>query len=296
MALFDNLPPEEIVYVSSKKIATELRHSEPEIKRPIKFEKIKGIKKAAKELQDYVERDPELVVGGSTATWTQVKKFRVPKDLDLSAEHLDREVNNIVAILRKKYGENKVVVVPKFRARMGNKDVDVVQIGIGTKESYVDAVDIKHEVDEGFITIHTHPAIKIGNIRVEPLGYLLERKAVSIKQNYVDEIKQGRIPKPRMRKDIDDFRNIAKSFPDFHKKNLKIYMTKFESNLLKDIPEEPKTKAVKVQPEAEFGMFSGFGRSNDPFGAGGFFAPKSTEIGIKKKKVSPIEAQGFKLW
>ena len=296
MALFDNYKPEDVVYITSKKISQELRNAEPEIKRPIKFTKIKGVKKAATELQNYVEHDPELVVGGSTATWMQVKKFRVPKDLDLSAEHLEREVNNIAMILRQKYGTNNVVITPKVRVNMGGKEVDVVQIGIGTPQSYVDAVDVKHEVDEGFITVHRHPSIRIGNFNVEPLGYLIHRKAVSIKQNYVDEIKKGKLPKPRMRKDIDDFMVTSKSVPDFQRKNLQVYMDAFEKNLLKDIPSEPATKAVKVpQPQINLFGLGGLGSNGDPFGISGFIEPKSTSTATKKK-VNPLNVSGFQLW
>jgi len=137
MSIYDNLPPEEVVYVTSQKIARELKHSEPEIKKPLDLKKISGIKKAAPELQKYIEDidsnetpDDDIIIGGSSATFTQVKKFRVPKDLDISTPFLDKEVRNISAILRKNYGVSNVVVSPKFRTEMDGHDVDVVQIKI----------------------------------------------------------------------------------------------------------------------------------------------------------------------
>ena len=246
MGLFDNLPPEEVVYVSSKKIAQALRHSQPEIKKPLDFKRISGIKKAAPELQRYIEqedaKDPyEVIIGGSSAAFTQIKKFRVPKDLDISAKHLAREVHNIALILRSKYGVQNVVVSPKFRTEMSGKDVDVVQIKIkNSKGQLVDAADIKHEVDDGFISVYKHPSIKIGKIYVEPIGYLIHRKASSIEKSYVRKIKEGKVPRARAKKDINDFRIMVKSVPDFKRKNLNIYMNEFEKSLTHfgNIPEK----------------------------------------------------------
>jgi hypothetical protein len=298
MALFDNLPPEDVVLVTSQKIAKELRHSEPQQRKPLDFKKISGIRKAAPELQKYIEEedkyDDEVIVGGSTAAFTQIKKFRVPKDLDLSAKHLDREVQNIALILKKNYGASNVIIKPKFRVNMGGKELDVVQIAIKSKNGEpVDAVDIKHEVDTGFgfgtISVHKHPAIRIGNIYFEPMGYLIERKATSIKEKYVDKIKAGKLPRARVRKDINDFRVMAQSVPDFKRKNLKIYMNEFEKNLtaFDDIPEKD---APEEKIEAGFSLFGGFGNGTDPFGAGGFFGTRKTA------KKSPLEAKGFRLW
>ncbi len=304
MTLFDNQSPEDIVYLSSNKIARELRHSEPQIKKPLDFSKISGIKKAAPELQKYIEDidsnetpDDDIIVGGSSAAFTQVKRIRVPKDLDISTPYLNKEVRNIAAILRQKYGANKVVITPKFTANIGGKKIEVVQIGIGTKDKYVEAVDIKHEINDGFMSVSKHPSVKIGRIFVEPIGYLIERKAAAIKQYYSDEIKRGNLPKPRMKKDIDDFKAQASSVPDFHTKNLQLYMTAFEQNLLhyKEIPKAKPKNRFKDQPQSQPNNL--FGGVNDPFGAGGFFMRKeSVEVPPKKKKLNPLQITGFKLW
>lgn len=309
MTLFDNLPPEEIVYVTSKKISQELRNSEPEQKKPLDFKKISGIKRAAPELQKYIEEidnnatpDDDIIVGGSSATFTQVKKFRVPKDLDISTPYLDKEVRNISTILKSKYGAQNVVITPKIRVVMGGKDVDVVQIKIkNDKGQLVDAADIKHEVDTGYgfgtISVNKHPKIKIGNIYVEPLGYLLERKATAIKEKYSDKIKKGELPRARTRKDINDFRIIAKSFPDFNRKNLSLYMTAFEKNLTRfdDIPEVDAPKETTSMDI--FGGAPVIGGMGDPFGTGGFFSSRKESVKIPpKKKNSPLQISGFKLW
>lgn len=301
MALFDNLQPEEIVYISSKKIAQELRHSEPEVKKPLDFTKISGIKKAAPELQKYIEdidsnatSKDDIIIGGSSASFTQIKKFRVPKDLDITTPYLNKEVRNISLILRSKYGAQNVIVSPKFRANMGGKDIDVVQIKIkNEKGQLVDAADIKHEVDDGFMTVNVHPKIRIGKMYYEPLGYLIERKASAIKQSYLDKIKQGTLPRARAKKDIDDFRKMSKSVPDFQKKNLSLYMTAFEKNITRfdDIP------AVDAPKQAipSGGIIGG----SDPFGASGFsmFGGGSSSSTTKKPaRKNPLEAQGFKLW
>lgn len=305
MSLFDNQTPEDIVYITSKKISQELRNSEPEQKKPLDFKKISGIKRAAPELQKYIEdidnnADPsdDIIVGGSSATFTQIKKFRVPKDLDISTPYLEKEVRNIATILKAKYGANNVVITPKIRVLMGGKDVDVVQIKIkNDKGQLIDAADIKHEVNDGVLSVNVHPKIKIGNIYVEPLGYLLERKAIAIKEKYRDKINKGAIPKARARKDINDFRTIAKSFPDFHRKNLSLYMTAFEKNLTRfdDIPEVDAPKEA-----TSMNMFGGdlvIGGMSDPFGTSGFFMKKeSVKVPPKKKKLNPLQISGFKLW
>lgn len=304
MSIYDNQSPEDIVYITSKKITQELENSEPSIKRPLDLKKISGIKKAAPELQKYIEDidnnetpDDDIIIGGSSATSTQVKKFRVPKDLDISTPYLEKEVRNISAILKSKYGANNVVITPKIRVLMAGKDVDVVQIKIkDSRGNLVDAADIKHEVDDGFISVHKHPKIKIGRIYVEPLGYLLKRKAIAIKEKYVDKIKQGAIPKARARKDIKDFKAIAKSYPDFTTKNLKVYMTEFERNLtnFKNIPAKDAPKEIS---QDIFGGSPIIGGMNDPFRTSGFFIKKeSVKVPPKKKKLNPLQIQEFKLW
>lgn len=295
MSLFSNYPPEDVVYITSKKIAQELRHSQPQQKVPLNFKKISGIKKAAPELQKYIEDidnnntdSDDIVVGGSSAAFTQVKKYRVPKDLDISTPYLDKEVRNISTILKQKYGSQNVVITPKITVDMGGRDVDVVIIKIKSKKGIlVDAVDIKHERDTGLISVFKHPKLKIGSIFVEPLGYLIHRKATAIKQKYVDKIKEGSLPKARARKDIKDFQFMAKSVPDFKRKNLQIYMTEFEKNLVKfdDIPEVDEPKET-----LSIDIFSGvpvLGGNIDPFGTGDFFKPN------RKKLETP---QKFKLW
>jgi hypothetical protein len=295
-----NQTPEDIVYITSKKISQELRNSEPEIKKPLNLSRISGIKKAASELQKYIEEidnnaspDDDIVVGGSSATFTQMKKFRVPKDLDISTPYLNKEVRNIAIILRNKYGANNVVITPKIRVMMGGKDVDVVQIKIkGNNGKLIDAADIKHEVDDGFMSVNVHPKIKIGNMYVEPLGYLIERKAIAIKEKYRDKIKQGVVPKARARKDIDDFRVMTKSVPDFHKKNLQLYMTEFENNLV-SFNKIPKIDAPKTM-NGSVPVIGGF---SDPFGTSGFFLrTESVQMPPRKKKSNPLQIQGFKLW
>lgn len=308
MALFDNLSPEEIVYVTSKKITQELEHSEPAIKKPIDFKKISGIKKAAPELQKYIEDidnnatpDDDIIIGGSSATFTQVKKFRVPKDLDISTPYLEKEVRNISAILKNKYGAQNVVVTPKLRVMMGGKDIDVIQIKIkNAKGQLVDAADIKHEVDTGYgfgtISVNKHPKIKIGRIFVEPLGYLLKRKSIAIKEKYIDKIKKGEVPRARAKKDIKDFKSIAESYPDFNRKNLKVYMSEFEKNLthFNKIPEQDAP--AQITSAGIFGETPIIGGMGDPFGASGFFAKKDVVKTSPKKKINPLQISGFKLW
>src|SRR4030067_2674168 len=243
MSIYDNLPPEEVVYVTSQKIARELRNSEPEQKKPLDFKKISGIKKAAPELQKYIEDinsnetpHDDIIIGGSSATFTQVKKFRVPKNLDISTPFLNKEVRNIAVILRQKNGASNVVVSPKFRTEMDGKDVDVVQIKIKDSQgNLVDAADIKYEVDTGMgfgtISVSKHPKLRIGRLYVEPIGYLIHRKASAIEKSYVRKIKEGKPIRARARKDINDFKVMTKSVPDFNRKNLNVEINAFEKSL-----------------------------------------------------------------
>jgi hypothetical protein len=295
MVLFNNQTPEEIVYITSRKISRELKDSEPEQKNPLDFKKISGIKKAAPELQKYIEdidnndtEDDDIIVGGSSAAFTQMKKFRVPKDLDITVPYLERVVQKIVSILKQKYGANNVVVTPRFRINLGGKEIDVVQIGIGNKKKYVEAVDIKCEVNNGFISVHKHPSIKVGKLFVEPMNYLIRRKAATIKQHYVDEIKKGLQPKPRTKKDIDDFIVMSESMPDFYKKNLQTDMKNFKENLsqYKNIPNSKPINRFTDKAQI----------ITDPFGTSNFFKMKSEEIPLQKRKVNSSQIQRFKLW
>ena len=297
MSLFSNYSPEDVVYITSKKIAQELRNSQPQQKVPLNFKKISGIKKAAPELQKYItdidnNETPtdDIIVGGSSAAFTQIKKYRVPKDLDISTPYLDKEVRNIAQILRTKYGSRNVVITPKITVDMGGRDIDVVIIKIKSKKGLlIDAVDIKHEKDSGFISVLQHPKLKIGRIFVEPLGYLIHRKATAIKQKYVDKIKAGSVPKARARKDIKDFQVMAKSVPDFKRKNLHLYMTEFEKSLVSfdDIPDKDEP-----QSQTSTDLFGGvpvIGGISDPFGTGSFFK-------LNKKRTGTEISQEFKLW
>jgi len=299
MSVYDNLPPEEVVYVTSQKIARELKHSEPEQKIPLDLKKISGIKKAAPELQKYIEdidsnntETDDIVIGGSSATFTQVKKFRVPKDLDISTPYLDKEVKNITAILRQKYGVSNVVVSPKFRTEMDGRDVDVVQIKIkDSRGNLVDAADIKHEVDTGMgfgiIYVNKHPKLRIGRLYVEPIGYLIHRKASAIEKSYVRKIKEGKPIRSRARKDIEDFKKMAKSIPDFSRKNLHIEMNAFEQSLTNYDKIPTKDPAETLGSQAGLGLVG----ESAPLGIADFFALQN-----KSKKKNPLNTQGFKLW
>ena len=292
MSIYDNLPPEDVVYITSQKISKELRSSEPEQKKPLDFKRISGIKKAAPELQKYIEDidsnetpDDDIIIGGSTATLMQVKKFRVPKDLDISTPYLNKEVRNIAAILKQKYGTSNVVVSPKFRTEMDGRDVDVVQIKIkDSKGNIIDAADIKQEVSGGFgiISVRGHPKVRIGKMYVEPLGYLIHRKASAIEKSYVRKIKEGKPIRARAKKDIKDFKVMVKSVPDFRRKNLQVDMIAFEKSLT-DYDKIPAKDPEQILSSPMMTMFG----DNTGFGLSDFF--KST----KKKNVLKEE---FRLW
>ncbi len=100
---------EEVLKVL-KDISSQSLHAKPEIKRQIKFEGIQRLgPEGIKWAKEYIRANREnLVVGGSVATYAQVKGYRDPKDLDLYVANPPIEVNNIVSKLSQIYGSKNV--------------------------------------------------------------------------------------------------------------------------------------------------------------------------------------------
>ena len=208
--------------------------TEPELRRPLNFKKVKYLKKAAKPLKEYIERtntndtlEDDIVIGGSAAAWTQVWGARKPKDLDLYTKKMYKLKTDIIAILSRVYKNvsSRAIIIKKD----GTK---VIQIMVNDKP----VVDIKSAKEVGtYINIldpditgdfkgykFSIPApIRIGNIFYSSINELLARKALGINNAYYDKKAKGEPVGDRIQKDVDDFFMIAKSLDRSRAKGIK---------------------------------------------------------------------------
>lgn len=226
---------EEVVYIDSSKKYSKIpepeeifdnlklyQNIEPETKRPLDFSKIKSIRKVAKPLQRYIENidtnsnpNDDIIVGGSGAAWTQLKKSRLPNDPDLevSPEYIERTRRDIIKIIKNKY---KNVTIQQLT--IGNENTKVIQILINGHP----AVDIKAHKQIGTrLNVHfedlyheilTRPPIRIGKIYYTHLSELYFRKGRSVIEKYHQNKKDGKEIPERVEKDFSDFMNMTKSF------------------------------------------------------------------------------------
>ncbi len=223
-----NASPDEVkikkaLAVPSKTFLRDLveyhKDTEPELRRPLNFKKVKYLKKVAAPMKEYIERintndtpDDDIVIGGSAAAWTQVWGARKPKDLDLYTQKMYQLKRDIIAILSRKYKNvsSRSLIIKKD----GTK---VIQVMINDRP----VVDIKSHVKVGtsihifdrdiFYDFKAMPPLRIGNIFYEPAAELLARKARGINHAYYEKIAEGKPIGDRVQKDVDDFFTIAKS-------------------------------------------------------------------------------------
>lgn len=230
-----NVSPDEIkikkaLAIPSKTFLRDIieqhKDTEPEIRRPLNFKKVKYLKKAAAPLKEYIERtntndttDDDIVIGGSAAAWTQVWGVRKPKDLDLYTQKMYQLKQDIVAILSRKYRNvsSRAIIIKKD----GTK---VIQIMVNDRP----VVDIKSHIKTGtaihifdkdiFYDFKSMNSIRIGNIFYTPVNELLARKAQGINRSYYDKLDRGEPVGDRIQKDLDDFFTIARSLDRSKKK------------------------------------------------------------------------------
>jgi hypothetical protein len=223
-----NKSPDEVkikkaLAVPSKTFLRDLveyhRNTEPEIRRPLNFKKVKYLKKAAAPLKDYIERintndtpEDDITIGGSAAAWTQVWGARKPKDLDLYTKKMYQLKRDIIAILSRKYNNvsSRAVIIKKD----GTK---VIQVMVNDRP----VVDIKLHIKTGtaitifdkeiFYDFKSMDPIRIGKIFYQPINELFARKARGINSSYYDKLDRGEPVGDRIQKDVDDFFAISKS-------------------------------------------------------------------------------------
>lgn len=188
-------------------------HDEPEIQRPLNFRIIKTIQKSATPIQKYVEKhttDEDIVIGGSSAIYSQLGSFRRPKDLDVYTSHVLRLKTDVMNILRQKYHN---VTAGNIYLRDGHR---IVQILINGKP----AVEIHHSMKSGTLIhvfsdeIHydfkTQDPLFIGKMRYLRIGTVLAQKVKAIGENYYNASPLTGTRR-RVRKDVRDYRKISKS-------------------------------------------------------------------------------------
>lgn len=204
---------------SMKDIIEFHKDTEPEIKKPLNFSSIKSVKKVAKPLKEYIENintnettEDDIVIGGSSAAYVQIKNFRKPHDLDLYTKKMYELKGDLIKILSKKYKNitSEAITIK----RDGSK---VIQI----KVNDVPVIDIKSHVEKGtilhifdqdiFYDFRSKPPIKIGNIFYVPASELLARKGQAINRFYYSPLKLGKPIGKRVNKDVKDFYTIKES-------------------------------------------------------------------------------------
>lgn len=212
------------------------QNTEPEVKRPLNFNIVHTVKKVAKPLQQYVEKidsnsnsKDDIVIGGSGAAYTQVKKFRRPHDLDLETSplYMERVKHAVIRILSQKYQH-----ITTRNLTMGKDGLKVIQILVNGRP----AVDIKAHRSVGTILsvfdvgmynhISTQPPIKIGKIFYTHINELFSKKAEALKHSYYGNKRLGKAIPERVKKDVRDFKTIQKSLSKGKKRKPEKFGTK----------------------------------------------------------------------
>ncbi len=226
---YKNIPSENEIIESLIKY----KDVTPEVQRPLNFNIVHSIKGVAKPLQQYIEKvdsnstpDDDIILGGSAATWTQVKKFRRPHDLDLETapQNMNNAKNHIVRILQSKYSANSITT---RNLTIGTDNTKVIQILVKNRP----VVDIKEHHSAGtliyahygdiYYEIKTRAPIKIGRIYYTHISELFERKGKALLEGYHTAKKQGKEIPERTEKDFNDFISLGNSFNQNPKKNIK---------------------------------------------------------------------------
>ncbi len=201
---------------------------EPEIIRPLNFHIVHTIKKVAKPLQQYVKKvdtnsitRDDIVIGGSGAAYTQVKRARRPHDLDFetSTANMNNVKNKVIQILNKKYKN-----ITTRQLEVGTDKTKVIQVLVKGRP----VLDIKAHKGVGTILnvfygdlyheIMTKPPIKIGNIYYTRIGELFFRKGRILIDSYHKNKKLGKEIPERIEKDLKDFFIFTNSLSKTNKK------------------------------------------------------------------------------
>lgn len=219
----EEIKMKKVLAVPSKTFLRDLveyhKDTEPELRRPLNFKKIKYIKKVAVPMKEYIERintndtiEDDIVIGGSAAAWTQVWGVRKPKDLDLYTKKMYQLKKDVIAILSRKYKNisSRAIIIKRDGTR-------VIQVMINNKP----VVDIKSHIKTGtsinifdkdiFYDFKSMSPLRIGNIFYVPVNELLVRKAQGINRYHYEKIERGEPPGDRVKKDLDDFFTISRS-------------------------------------------------------------------------------------
>ncbi len=191
------------------------KNTDPEIRRPLNFNIVQTTKKVAKPLKQYIQRintntikQDDIVVAGSGAAWTQVKKARRPHDIDLETniQYMNRVKRDIINILSRKYTN-----ITSKNIQIQADGTKVIQIMVRGRP----VVDIKSHKRTGTIlnifdkeiyyNFKTQPPIKIQNIYYTRISELLARKGQGINRYYYTPKREGKPIGVRVEKDVKDF-------------------------------------------------------------------------------------------
>lgn len=151
-----------IRFKTGLKVVNLLKDVKSHIREPIDFTKIERFTpKTTQKTIEYLEYHPETTIGGSTASYTQIKGARVPQDIDI--------------LLRPKFREYLSAFKEKYLLRRGIEGKSVREFAnirkvIGAKEFFE---EVKTPSGEHLVDIHGEEMYRPG--RYHQFGFVSEK-------------------------------------------------------------------------------------------------------------------------
>ena len=150
--------------------ARELSKQEAKVIRNVNLSRVKNIPSTAGEcLEDWLRAHPDATLYGGIVDYTQIRRVRIPTDLDLAFPNPSKAANELSDIIRRESTFSTRVVETPYGVA-----VEVFKDGIWKK-----AIDIHPSIPKELpYGLRAGKTVNIGGIDVETLGSQLTRKFV----------------------------------------------------------------------------------------------------------------------